>query len=64
MFNRLLLEPFILPEGLQNAAAIGQGVFKRYLEGAMGREKQLDLGGKFESVVYRAEQALALLEHR
>ena len=45
-------------------AAIGQGVFKRYLEGAMGREKQLDLEGKFESVVYRAEQALALLEGR
>ncbi|HAK52769.1 MAG TPA: phosphotransferase family protein [Gammaproteobacteria bacterium] len=43
-------------------AAIGQGVFKRYREGAMGSDKQLDLEGKFESVMHRAEQALALLQ--
>jgi aminoglycoside phosphotransferase (APT) family kinase protein len=43
-------------------AAIGQGVYKRYQEGAMGAEKQMDLQGKFESVAHRARQALSLLQ--
>ncbi len=42
-------------------AAIGQGVYKRYLVGAMGENRGLDLDTYKESVTRRAEAALALL---
>ena len=42
-------------------AAIGQGVYKRYLVGAMGENRDLDLDVYKESVTTRAEAALALL---
>ena len=43
-------------------AAIGQGVYKRYLVGAMGEDRDLDLDQYKLSVHTRAEAALALLE--
>jgi aminoglycoside phosphotransferase (APT) family kinase protein len=43
-------------------AAIGQGVYKRYLVGAMGEDRDLDLEQYKMSVHTRAEAALALLE--
>jgi aminoglycoside phosphotransferase (APT) family kinase protein len=42
-------------------AAIGQGVYKRYLVGAMGDNRDMDLDTYKESVSVRAEAALALL---
>jgi aminoglycoside phosphotransferase (APT) family kinase protein len=42
-------------------AAIGQGVYKRYLVGAMGENRDLDLDTYKLSVTTRAEAALALL---
>ena len=42
-------------------AAIGEGVYKRYLVGAMGQRDDLDLSAFADSVVNRAEAALALL---
>ncbi len=42
-------------------AAIGQGVYKRYLVGAMGADRDLDLEVYKQSVHVRAEAALALL---
>lgn len=42
-------------------AAIGQGVYKRYLVGAMGENRDHDLDRQKESIVRRAELALALL---
>jgi aminoglycoside phosphotransferase (APT) family kinase protein len=42
-------------------AAIGQGVYKRYLVGAMGSNRGMDLDVYKESVSRRAEAALALL---
>lgn len=42
-------------------AAIGQGVYKRYLVGAMGENRAMDLDVYKESVTRRAEAALALL---
>ena len=42
-------------------AAIGQGVYKRYLVGAMGENRDLDLETYKESVQIRAQAALALL---
>ncbi len=42
-------------------AAIGQGVYKRYLVGAMGENRDLDLDVYKESVSIRAEAALELL---
>jgi len=42
-------------------AAIGQGVYKRYLVGAMGQNRGLNLDTYKESVSRRAEAALALL---
>ena len=42
-------------------AAIGQGVYKRYLVGAMGRQDGIDLDAYRESVRSRAQAALALL---
>lgn len=42
-------------------AAIGQGVYKRYLVGAMGSNRDLDLDVYKQSVHIRAEAALALL---
>lgn len=42
-------------------AAIGQGVYKRYLVGAMGENRDMDLDVYKESVTQRAEAALALL---
>ncbi len=43
-------------------AAIGQGVYKRYLVGAMGDRPDMDLDTYKESVTTRARAALALLE--
>lgn len=43
-------------------AAIGQGVYKRYLVGAMGSDRDMDLTTYKESVQRRAEAALELLE--
>ncbi|MEY3041849.1 MAG: hypothetical protein RLZZ174_931 [Pseudomonadota bacterium] len=43
-------------------AAIGEGVYKRYLLGAMGTREDLDLSEFADSVVRRAEAALELLE--
>jgi aminoglycoside phosphotransferase (APT) family kinase protein len=42
-------------------AAIGQGVYKRYLVGAMGENRDIDLDVYKESVGTRADAALALL---
>ncbi|NKB98594.1 MAG: phosphotransferase [Pseudomonadales bacterium] len=42
-------------------AAIGQGVYKRYLVGAMGENRDMDLDAYKESVSIRAEAALELL---
>jgi aminoglycoside phosphotransferase (APT) family kinase protein len=42
-------------------AAIGQGVYKRYLVGAMGEHRDMDLDTYKQSVALRAEAALALL---
>ncbi len=42
-------------------AAIGQGVYKRYLTGAMGENPDIDLDAYKESVFTRAQAALALL---
>lgn len=42
-------------------AAIGQGVYKRYLVGAMGSNRDMDLDAYKQSVHIRAEAALALL---
>ena len=42
-------------------AAIGQGVYKRYLVGAMGESKDVDLERQKQGVARRAELALALL---
>lgn len=43
-------------------AAIGQGVYKRYLVGAMGDNRGMDLDAYKHSVHERAETALALLQ--
>ncbi len=42
-------------------AAIGQGVYKRYLVGAMGENREMDLDAYKQSVQVRAQAALALL---
>lgn len=42
-------------------AAIGQGVYKRYLTGAMGSNRDLDLDAYRETVRVRAQAALGLL---
>jgi aminoglycoside phosphotransferase (APT) family kinase protein len=42
-------------------AAIGQGVYKRYLVGAMGANRDMDLDVYKQSVQRRAEAALALI---
>lgn len=42
-------------------AAIGQGVYKRYLVGAMGSNRDMDLDTYKQSVHLRAQAALALL---
>lgn len=42
-------------------AAIGQGVYKRYLVGAMGENRDMDLDAYKQSVSDRAEAALELL---
>ena len=42
-------------------AAIGQGVYKRYLVGAMGDDRDVDLNRQKESVRTRARACLALL---
>ena len=42
-------------------AAIGQGVYKRYLVGAMGTQDGINLDNHRESVRTRARAALALL---
>lgn len=42
-------------------AAIGQGVYKRYLVGAMGENREMDLDVYKASVSVRADAALALL---
>ena len=42
-------------------AAIGQGVYKRYLVGAMGENREMDLDAYKQSVHTRAAAALALL---
>ncbi|MCB1644022.1 MAG: phosphotransferase family protein [Pseudomonadales bacterium] len=43
-------------------AAIGQGVYKRYLMGAMGEDRGVDLDRQKEGVRIRAQAALNLLE--
>ena len=43
-------------------AAIGQGVYKRYLVGAMGDNRDVDLERQKEGVTRRAKAALELLE--
>jgi aminoglycoside phosphotransferase (APT) family kinase protein len=43
-------------------AAIGQGVYKRYLMGAMGKDREVDLDKQKEGVSIRAQAALALLQ--
>lgn len=45
-------------------AAIGQGVYKRYLVGAMGKDRDFDLDKHRDSVTHRASAALQLLETR
>ncbi|MFT7140234.1 MAG: aminoglycoside phosphotransferase (APT) family kinase protein [Candidatus Azotimanducaceae bacterium] len=42
-------------------AAIGQGVYKRYLMGAMGKDREVDLDKQKEGVAIRAAAALELL---
>ena len=42
-------------------AAIGQGVYKRYLTGAMGSNRDMDLDAYREGVSVRAQAALSLL---
>jgi len=42
-------------------AAIGQGVYKRYLMGAMGKDRDMDLEAQKQGITTRAEAALALL---
>ena len=42
-------------------AAIGQGVYKRYLVGAMGEDHGVDLARQKEGVARRAEAAMELL---
>jgi aminoglycoside phosphotransferase (APT) family kinase protein len=42
-------------------AAIGQGVYKRYLMGAMGKDRDVDLDKQKEGVANRAAAALDLL---
>tara|TARA_R110002072_G_scaffold89232_6_gene200045 strand:+ start:42609 stop:43625 length:1017 start_codon:yes stop_codon:yes gene_type:complete len=42
-------------------AAIGQGVYKRYLMGAMGKDREVDLDKQKEGVSIRATAALELL---
>ena len=42
-------------------AAIGQGVYKRYLVGAMGANREMDLEAYKSSVQIRAAAALSLL---
>ncbi len=42
-------------------AAIGQGVYKRYLVGAMGENRDMDLDTYKQSVITRAEAALELM---
>lgn len=42
-------------------AAIGQGVYKRYLVGAMGQDREVDLEKQKEGVSIRARAALELL---
>ncbi|MBV1879216.1 MAG: phosphotransferase family protein [Pseudomonadales bacterium] len=42
-------------------AAIGQGVYKRYLVGAMGADSEMDLQRQKDNVSIRAEDALELL---
>ena len=42
-------------------AAIGQGVYKRYLQGAMGEDRDVDLEKQKRNVLRRAEAALELL---
>ena len=42
-------------------AAIGQGVYKRYLVGAMGEDREVNLDRQKDSVARRAEAALELL---
>ena len=44
-------------------AAIGQGVYKRYLVGAMGEDRDVDLERQKESVSRRAASALELLSN-
>ena len=44
-------------------AAIGQGVYKRYLVGAMGENRDLDLDTYKNSIQVRAAAALSLLTH-
>lgn len=41
--------------------AIGQGVYKRYLVGAMGKDREVDLNKQKEGVAKRAKAALELL---
>lgn len=43
-------------------AAIGQGVYKRYLVGAMGKDRDFDLDKHRDTVTHRAMAALQLLE--
>ncbi|MBT3427289.1 MAG: phosphotransferase family protein [Gammaproteobacteria bacterium] len=43
-------------------AAIGQGVYKRYLVGAMGEDHGVDLARQKEGVARRAEAAMELLQ--
>jgi aminoglycoside phosphotransferase (APT) family kinase protein len=45
-------------------AAIGQGVYKRYLVGAMGKDRDFDLDKRSNTVAQRARAALSLLETR
>ena len=42
-------------------AAIGQGVYKRYIEGAMGDSEDMDLDRRKAGVIARAEAAMTLL---
>jgi aminoglycoside phosphotransferase (APT) family kinase protein len=42
-------------------AAIRQGVYKRYLMGAMGSQREFDLAGYRQSILRKAELALSLL---
>ena len=44
-------------------AAIGQGVYKRYLVGAMGEDRDVDLDAQKEGITLRAEAALEFLSY-